>query len=112
MSDQRIIFMNDDGRLSVLIPANCGLSLEEIAEKDVPPRQVFVKTGEGVVTQEDIDGGLVEEGVTVGSTYDKGHFEARPRPYRIVEASEIPVDRSARNLWFVDEADLIEGASK
>jgi len=31
------------------------------------------------------------------------------RPYRIVDASEIPVDRSARALWEVDEADMTDG---
>ena len=37
MSDQRIIFPNDDGGVSIMIPSdNCGLSVEEIARKDVP----------------------------------------------------------------------------
>jgi hypothetical protein len=39
MSDQtkRIIFPNDEGGVSVIVPApNCGLSIEEIARKDVP----------------------------------------------------------------------------
>lgn len=35
--DQRIIFKNNDGGVSVIIPApDCGLTIEEIAEKDVP----------------------------------------------------------------------------
>jgi hypothetical protein len=39
MSDQtkRIIFPNDEGGVSVIVPApDCGLSIEEIARKDVP----------------------------------------------------------------------------
>jgi len=33
----RIIFPNDEGGVSVIVPApNCGLSIEEIARKDVP----------------------------------------------------------------------------
>ncbi len=31
------------------------------------------------------------------------------RPYKIVNASEIPTDRTDRDLWDVDEADLTDG---
>lgn len=35
--NQRIIFKNSDGGVSVIIPApDCGLTIEQIAEKDVP----------------------------------------------------------------------------
>ena len=35
--NQRIIYPNDDGGVSIIIPApDCGLSIEEIALKDVP----------------------------------------------------------------------------
>ena len=35
--NQRIIYPNDDGGVSVIIPApECGLTIEEIAAKDVP----------------------------------------------------------------------------
>jgi len=34
--DQRIIYQNDDGGVAVIIPCDCGLTIEEIAEKDVP----------------------------------------------------------------------------
>ena len=30
-------------------------------------------------------------------------------PYKIVDASEIPTDRSARDLWDVEDADLTDG---
>jgi hypothetical protein len=33
---KRIIFQNDEGGVSVLIPADCGLTIEQIAAKDVP----------------------------------------------------------------------------
>ncbi|CDZ52311.1 hypothetical protein [Neorhizobium galegae] len=33
---KRIVFQNDEGGVSVLIPAECGLTLEQIAAKDVP----------------------------------------------------------------------------
>lgn len=31
-----ILYRNDNGRVSVIIPADCGLTIEEIAQKDVP----------------------------------------------------------------------------
>jgi hypothetical protein len=34
--DQRIIYQNDEGGVAVILPADCGLTLEEIAAKDVP----------------------------------------------------------------------------
>ncbi len=35
--NQRIIYPNDEGGVSILVPApECGLSIEEIAAKDVP----------------------------------------------------------------------------
>ena len=35
--NQRIIYPNDNGGVSILIPAaECGLTIEEIAAKDVP----------------------------------------------------------------------------
>jgi hypothetical protein len=58
--DKRIIYPNDEGGVSIIAPsANCGLTVEEIAAKDVP----------------------------VG------------KPYKIVDVSEIPTDRTFRNAW-------------
>lgn len=58
--DQRIIFKNSNGGVSVIIPSpDCGLTIEEIAEKDVP-------------------GGA---------------------EFRIVEAADIPADRTFRDAW-------------
>ena len=35
--DKRIIYPTDDGGVAVIVPApNCGLTIEQIAEKDVP----------------------------------------------------------------------------
>ena len=31
------------------------------------------------------------------------------KPYKIIDASEIPADRSQRNAWTVDDADLTDG---
>ena len=58
--NQRIIYPTDEGGVSVIIPApDCGLTIEQIAEKDVP-------TG---------------------------------RPFRIVDAADIPADRIFRDAW-------------
>ena len=36
-SDKRIIYTNDDGSISIVVPAdNCGLTIEQIQAKDVP----------------------------------------------------------------------------
>jgi|TARA_R100000479_G_scaffold24964_1_gene9443 hypothetical protein len=37
MSNKRIIYPNDEGGVSIIVPSdNCGLTVEEIAAKDVP----------------------------------------------------------------------------
>lgn len=71
--NQRIIYQIENGGVAVIIPApNSGLTIEQIAAKDVPA-------------------GL---------------------PYKIVDVSDIPDDRSQRNLWEVDEADLADGVGQ
>ena len=69
MLNKRIIYQNDTGGVSVLVPCDCGLTIEQIADKDVP-------TG---------------------------------KPYKIVDAADIPTDRQWRAEWTVDEADLTDG---
>ena len=39
--DQRIIYQNDEGGVAVIIPAECGLTIEEIAAKDVPTGKAY-----------------------------------------------------------------------
>jgi hypothetical protein len=56
----RIIYQTPEGGVAVIIPApDCGLTIEEIAQKDVP----------------------------------------QGRPYKIVDVSEIPSDRTFRDAW-------------
>jgi hypothetical protein len=38
---KRIIYPTDDGGVAIIIPADCGLSIEEIAAKDVPAGKEF-----------------------------------------------------------------------
>jgi hypothetical protein len=60
MNNPRIIYPTPEGGVAIIIPApDCGLTIEEIAAKDVPA---------GV-------------------------------PFRIVEAADIPSDRTFRNAW-------------
>lgn len=62
--NQRIIYPNDDGGVSIVIPApECGLTIEEIAAKDVPAG----------------------------------------KPYKIVDVSDIPEDRTFRDAWEYQE---------
>jgi hypothetical protein len=71
--NQRIIYQNDKGGVAVIVPApECGLTIEEIAAKDVPPVVVM------------------QDGVVVSST---------PRPFKIVDVADIPTDRTFRNAW-------------
>jgi hypothetical protein len=39
--NQRIIYQNDTGGVAVLIPADCGLTIEQIAAKDVPTGKAY-----------------------------------------------------------------------
>jgi len=39
--DQRIIYQNDEGGVAVIIPAECGLTIEQIAAKDVPTGKAY-----------------------------------------------------------------------
>lgn len=58
--NKRIIYPNDDGGVAIIIPApDCGLTIEQIAAKDVPAG----------------------------------------KPYKIVDVSDIPSDRTFRGAW-------------
>jgi hypothetical protein len=40
--NQRIIYPTDDGGVAIIVPAvECGLTIEEIAKKDVPKGKIF-----------------------------------------------------------------------
>ena len=59
-TNSRIIYPTENGGVAVIIPAaECGLSIEEIAAKDVPAG----------------------------------------KPFKIVDATDIPEDRTFRNAW-------------
>ena len=70
--DKRIIYKNTDGSIRIIIPADCGLTIEQIAKKDVPT-------------------GL---------------------KYKIVDVSEISSDRTFRDAWTIDEAELTDGVGE
>ena len=58
-----IIYPTDEGGVAVIVPADCGLTIEEIAAKDVPAG----------------------------------------KPYKIVDVSYIPSDRTFRDAWEYSE---------
>ena len=60
-----IIYPNDEGGVSIIMPADCGLTIEEIAAKDVPAG----------------------------------------KPYKIIDASDIPEDRMFRSAWEIEIAE-------
>lgn len=39
--DKRIVYTADDGTLAIIIPTDCGLTIEEIAAKDVPSGKTY-----------------------------------------------------------------------
>jgi len=39
--NQRILYETDEGGVAVIVPADCGLTIEEIAVKDVPAGKAF-----------------------------------------------------------------------
>jgi hypothetical protein len=39
--NQRIIYPTDNGGVAVIIPADCGLTIEQIAAKDVPAGKTY-----------------------------------------------------------------------
>lgn len=62
--NQRIIYPNDNGGVTIVIPSpDCGLTIEEIAAKDVPAG----------------------------------------KPFKIVDVTDIPTDRTFRNAWEYQE---------
>ena len=64
MSNKVILYQEVDGGVGIINPIlECGLTVEEIAEKDVPAG----------------------------------------RPYKIVDVSEVPSDRTFRNAWEYQE---------
>jgi hypothetical protein len=60
VSNFRVIYPTDDGGVAVIIPTDeCGLTIQQIAAKDVP----------------------------------------MGKPYKIVDVSDVPSDRTFRNAW-------------
>lgn len=66
---KRIIYRTEEGGVAILTPVADDMTVEEIAQKDVPT---------GV-------------------------------PYKIIDEADLPTDRSERNMWTVDEADMTDG---
>jgi hypothetical protein len=84
----RIIYQTDDGGVAIIIPApECGLTIEEIAAKDIPPIVRYEGTG------------VFEKDEDTGEMYETQREIQEPRPYKIVDVANIPADRTFRNAW-------------
>lgn len=86
--NQRIIYPNDAGGVSIVIPApECGLTIEEIATRSVPPVVRYEGTG------------VFEKDEDTGEMHETQQEIKEPRPYKIVDVADIPSDRTFRNAW-------------
>lgn len=98
---QVIIFKNDEGGVSVIIPTQEALDLhgiEAIALKDVPsPKKIY-----------DVPTGVFETDPESLETYEVMDFRIKTYPFKIIEATDLP-DRSQRNQWDIDVVDLTDG---
>jgi hypothetical protein len=99
---QVIIYNQDNGVVAVIIPTPEALEqygIEAIAAKDVPgPKTIY-----------DVPTGVFETDEDTGENYEVMGPRVKTYPYKIVDAADIPSDRSERNAWTVDEADLTDG---
>ena len=39
--NERIIYQTDEGGIAIIVPADCGLTIEQIAAKDVPAGKTY-----------------------------------------------------------------------
>lgn len=86
--NSRIIYPTDDGGVSIIVPApECGLTIEELAAKDIPPIVRYEGTG------------VFEKDEDTGEMYETQREIQEPRPYKIVDVANIPSDRTFRNAW-------------
>ena len=91
---KRIIYPTDDGGVAIVIPAPEALetmTIEEIAAKDVPPVVRYEGTG------------VFEKDEDTGEMHETQQEIQEPRPYKIVDAADIPTDRTFRNAWEYSE---------
>ena len=85
--NQRIIYPTADG-VAIIVPApECGLTIEELAAKDIPPIVRYEGTG------------VFEKDEDTGEMYETQREIQEPRPYKIVDVANIPADRTFRNAW-------------
>ena len=63
--DKRIIYQNDNGGVAVIIPCDCGLTIEQIAAKDVPTGKPYK-----IVDVEDIPSDRSQRGAWTVSESD------------------------------------------
>lgn len=97
-----IIYKQDNGTVAVIRPTAEALAtwgIKAIAEKDVPPPKTIY----------DVPTGVFEIDEDTGERYEVMGARLRVYKYKIVDAATIPTDRSLRDAWTADDADLNDG---
>jgi hypothetical protein len=94
--NSRIIYPTDDGGVKIEIPApewlaQEGNTMEVLAQMKVPPIVRFEGTGEFKIDEE------------TGENFEILREVNEPRTYKIVDAADIPTDRTFRNAWEYSE---------
>jgi hypothetical protein len=85
----KVIVFEEDGFVCVTTPApGCGMTIEEVAQKDVPSLIVFE------------DSAIDEQGYVVALRQE------RSRPYLIIDDSQLP-DRQFRDRWVIQDGKVV-----
>lgn len=99
---KRIIHQTTEGGVAIIIPSQEALDLygiEAIALKDVP----------GPVIIHDVPTGTFEIDADSGERFEVMGPRVHTFAFKIVDAADIPSDRSFRSAWEVDAATLTDG---
>lgn len=99
---QVIVWKQDNGVAAIFYPTQEAIDsfgMEEIAKRVVPgPKTIF-----------DIPTGKFEVDPATMTTVEIMEGREKVYPYKILDAEQIPKDRSMRNAWTIDDEDLTDG---
>jgi hypothetical protein len=109
MENKRIVYQNEYGGVSVIIPAaDCRMTVEQkAATYGLGSQEYMDQAREAGLTPKQFIDGLV---MTVEQIAEKD--VPTGLSYKIVDVLDIPTDRTERNQWFIDLADLTDGVGK
>lgn len=107
MTNQRIIYQTPEGGTAIIIPV-AGFAMtvaQRAATFDLTPLEYAEREYAAGVTPQQFNAGLA---MTVAEIAAKD--VPTGLPYKIVDVAEIPTDRTSRDFWTVNAADLNDGA--